>query len=608
MGPLDARTASTRLAIMKPGAVLTLIMPFWLITSAPPSRADIGEILAKFHNPENSNVMVAAHRGGYLSDTGEILPENSIPAMERSISEGAEILEIDLQITSDGHLVLMHDATVNRTTDGIGAVSSMTLAQIQELRLLGPGGVATDDRVPTFAETMALVKGRAMVNLDKLNVTHPATMAAAMQVLRDTETVDHAIFKGSASAASVQAALDPYEEEINYMPILSNASAQTIISMLQALRPPAVELIFSNDATPMLDPEVLAAARETGTRIWINSLWASLNGGHHDALAVGGDPDGSWGWIVGKGASIIQTDYAERLIEYLWQLGRRDDEPPSRPYSVDYDFRDGTLQSWENVRTSAVGAAGFVADEGTYGNRTPAVSGVFKIVHTPFLDGRDTFHHTLVLRSPEFRLHGIRERQALSFSLLGGTGGAATAPASEAALLSVASPGGFLGVALRRSGDGAYLLSARRSAAGQGSNWQRIRWSAELLSTMTGDDAPEESYTLDLIDAFGPGTAGGAVSWGWIALDAVSIPWTGAGDPKVPVIGMFDIRNMVMEWSSYPGFIYQVYRSTDLDPGAWTPASGELPATPPRNRFFIPENPLSPDREFYRVERRDAGG
>ncbi|MEK7949889.1 glycerophosphodiester phosphodiesterase family protein [Luteolibacter soli] len=580
-------------------------MAFWLtITTVSSDGASVAEIIARFHDSEDLHVLVTAHRGGYLSTSGAILPENSLTAIARSIDHGADILEVDLRSTSDGHLVIMHDDTVSRTTNGSGTVSSMTLAQIKALRLLGPDGKPTTQQVPTFAEVMALAKGKAMVNLDKLEVTDPASMAAALNILRTTGTVNQAIFKGSAPATSVKAALASYPDQIQYMPVLTDSTAAAVVAMLDELHPPAVELIFASATTPMLAPEVIAKAKETGTRIWINSLWASLNGGHHDDLAIAGNPDGSWGWLLGRGASILQTDYLTDLGTYLHRKGLRDN-PPSVT-SVNFDFRDGTLQGWQNAKSSPTGATTFVADTGTYGDRTPGVRDLYKIVHTPFLTGRDTYHQTLLLRSPEFHLHGLKDYQAIGFSLLGGIGGSAAAPSSDTLLPLIAKPAGFLGLALRRSRDGAYLLSARRNATGQGQAWQAVTWDAATLRTAIANDQPDENYTLDLIDAFGPDSPTGTVSWGWVALDAVTYPWTGPGDPTTTSIRTFDLQQMALEWSSYPGFTYQVYRSPDLSPDGWSPVSEPLPATPPLNQFIIPASSLSPHRGFFRVESGDT--
>jgi hypothetical protein len=291
-------------------------------------------------------------------------------------------------------------------------------------------------------------------------------------------------------------------------------------------------------------------------------------------------------------------------MEYLVRLGLRDGAQVPPSFSTVYDFRDGTLQGWTNQPSAAGGSASFVADAGVYDNRTPAVTGVYKILFSPFLTGRDGYHQTIVLRSPAFGLRGLSEHQALAFSLLGGKGVAAAAPATNADLPANASPSGFLGVALRRTSDGRYLLSSRRTSDAQNQNWQRTVWNASQLAVATGTDAVGETYTLDLIDSFGAAQAGGSQGWGWIALDAVSIPWTGTQDPKIPAVLEFNQPGLTLTWSSYPGDSYQVFRSPDLNPDSWIPASGILPATPPTNQFTIPANSPRPGREFFRIERK----
>lgn len=95
-----------------------------------------------------------AHRGGGF----EFAPENTLYGFKKSVEYGARVLELDLRVTKDHHLVLMHWATVDETTDGSGAVSSMTLAEIKRLDaaahhpLLKGRGI----RVPTLEEFLEL--------------------------------------------------------------------------------------------------------------------------------------------------------------------------------------------------------------------------------------------------------------------------------------------------------------------------------------------------------------------------------------------------------------------------------------------------------------------
>jgi glycerophosphoryl diester phosphodiesterase len=72
--------------------------------------------------------LVVAHRGA-----SAYLPENTMPAYARAVEMGTDAVELDVQLTRDGHLVLIHDDTVDRTTDGTGEVASFTLAELQQL-------------------------------------------------------------------------------------------------------------------------------------------------------------------------------------------------------------------------------------------------------------------------------------------------------------------------------------------------------------------------------------------------------------------------------------------------------------------------------------------
>lgn len=86
------------------------------------------------------------------------------------------------------------------------------------------------------------------------------------------------------------------------------------------LKPFAYEIIPMKENSEQMD-RVKTIARE-GRHLWINSLWDSLNLGHSDDKAVN-DPEGNWGWILEKGATIIQTDRPAYLIKYLESKGCR---------------------------------------------------------------------------------------------------------------------------------------------------------------------------------------------------------------------------------------------------------------------------------------------
>jgi glycerophosphoryl diester phosphodiesterase len=95
-------------------------------------------------------LFVIAHRGASAFE-----PENTLRAVRRALDLGADMVEVDVRESRDGYIVVIHDATVDRTTDGRGCVKDMSL---RELRMLDAG---LGERIPTLEEVAKMVKGKA---------------------------------------------------------------------------------------------------------------------------------------------------------------------------------------------------------------------------------------------------------------------------------------------------------------------------------------------------------------------------------------------------------------------------------------------------------------
>lgn len=136
----------------------------WLLlyacTVMAQSRAD--SIRSTLLGDDENIILVVSHRGDWRN-----APENSLQAMENCIRMGVDMVEVDLKMTKDGHLVLMHDKLINRTMNGKGAAEDYTLAELKALRLKNGAGCKTRHTIPTFEELMTLCKGKVMVNVDK---------------------------------------------------------------------------------------------------------------------------------------------------------------------------------------------------------------------------------------------------------------------------------------------------------------------------------------------------------------------------------------------------------------------------------------------------------
>ena len=102
-----------------------------------------------------------AHRGG-----ASLGPENTLLCVERAIIAGVAVVEVDVRLTADSVAVIMHDASVDRTTNGRGRLAAMSLSSVKELSIVDSDGAVTAERVPTLCELLEFVGGRCCLLLD----------------------------------------------------------------------------------------------------------------------------------------------------------------------------------------------------------------------------------------------------------------------------------------------------------------------------------------------------------------------------------------------------------------------------------------------------------
>ena len=112
--------------------------------------------------PDDAFPVIVAHRGA-----SSTRPENTLASFEEALRLGARIVELDVRLTRDGVAVVMHDATVDRTTDGTGAVHELASS---EIAALNAGATREPEKVPTLVEVLDLVSGRGAVALEIKNL------------------------------------------------------------------------------------------------------------------------------------------------------------------------------------------------------------------------------------------------------------------------------------------------------------------------------------------------------------------------------------------------------------------------------------------------------
>jgi glycerophosphoryl diester phosphodiesterase len=126
---------------------------------------------------EQKEFMVIAHQGGE-----QLRPSNTMPAFEHAVELGVDVLEMDIHQTKDGVLILMHDDTVDRTTDGSGSIKEMTLA---EIKALDAGHYWTDDEGATYPYRG---QGITVPTLEELFQTFP-DMPMNIEIKQDSPSI-----------------------------------------------------------------------------------------------------------------------------------------------------------------------------------------------------------------------------------------------------------------------------------------------------------------------------------------------------------------------------------------------------------------------------------
>ena len=291
---------------------------------ATETRLSLGDLRQMLEDSDDERVMVIAHRACW-----RLGPENSLQAIDACVGLGVDMVEIDVRRSKDGHLMLMHDDTVDRTTSGSGPIEEMTLEEIGELRLReGAGGeeaALTEKRVPTLEQALLASKGKILVNLDmKADLYGPS-----LDLLEETGTTEQVLIKMNALPDEDRLSSAKFLGKTFFMPIIRECrevpeetcseSLSQVVPQFAPYEPVAYEIVFQNESYLS---EGVASIVDEKARVWVNTLASDHAAGHVDDQNLE-DPDAHWGHLIGMKVDMIQTDRPQLLMEYLESRGHR---------------------------------------------------------------------------------------------------------------------------------------------------------------------------------------------------------------------------------------------------------------------------------------------
>ena len=279
------------------------------------------KILAEINDPNSEYVVVISHRGDWRN-----YPENSIPAIESVIRMGVDMMELDVKMTKDSVLVLCHDKTINRTTNGKGKICDMTYDSLMTFNLKRAHGVKTDTlKMPTLREALLCCKDRILVNVDHAYPYYKEIV----ELTEELGMTGQVLMKGKSSIDKVNEDMSKHENNLLYMPIIdiNKEKGQILFAEYvdKGVAPMAFEVCWQKNGPEMED--CVAKIKAMGAKLWVNTFWPSVCGGFgndDDAALEAYDPAEVYGQYVDMGATMIQTDRPELLISYLRSIGRHD--------------------------------------------------------------------------------------------------------------------------------------------------------------------------------------------------------------------------------------------------------------------------------------------
>lgn len=250
-------------------------------------------------NTRDDNIWVVAHRGLTGKDN---LPENSIATFQSCIDEKLDIIELDVRKTKDDVLIIMHDKTLNRTTNGEGKVADYTLAELKKFRLVHNSKI-TSYQIPTLEEVFKVVKNKILVDLD-----------IKLDSIKDYQQIADLINKYKINKQMIVflydkesiPAVNTMFSDVHIMPRarslsdIKNMSKYNFINFIH---------IDENSYEDKLMQELI----QDNKRIWLNTL------GDYDKKESNGQNGFKQFFATYPNVNVVQTDLGIQIKKYLLQ-------------------------------------------------------------------------------------------------------------------------------------------------------------------------------------------------------------------------------------------------------------------------------------------------
>ena len=265
----------------------------------------------------SEKLLLVGHRGAPAGN----IPCNTILSYEAAVRQGADMIEIDVDMSADGELFIFHPGMEHAHLNAPGTdITKMTADEVRKLRFVNTDDTPTQFGLNTFDEVLERFKGRCYINVDKF-WEHPKEVSERIRAHGMTEQ----ILVKTRPEPGVLSLIEEYAPDMQYMAIVKN-DGEAIHEELKKrhINYMGQELLFTRDDDPVCSDAYLDLLRRDRILSWVNTLVYSyravLSGGHSDDISIE-HPENGWGWCAKKGFDFIQTDWIAMCRDYLREQG-----------------------------------------------------------------------------------------------------------------------------------------------------------------------------------------------------------------------------------------------------------------------------------------------
>jgi glycerophosphoryl diester phosphodiesterase len=267
---------------------------------------------------KEKKVLLASHRGV----NGGNIPCNSLEGYQIALNHGADIIELDISISADKELFLLHPGMERVHLGKDIDVYKMQAKDVEKLYLHNQDVCETQYKIAKFDDALELLKNKCYINVDKF-WGDPETISKA---IRRHNMADQCIVKSYANKDTPKM-LKEVAPDMQYMGMIRDIDAVLPEFFSPDINFLGFEVLFSTEDNPIVSKEFIDEMHKRGKLIWGNSICYNYRDviavDHIDDKALLGDPDYGWGYFAEKGFDIIQTDWVLPCDQYLKSKGYR---------------------------------------------------------------------------------------------------------------------------------------------------------------------------------------------------------------------------------------------------------------------------------------------